>query len=188
MGAGRLDLTNAADPGVILDAPSVSFGQLITGTIQNLQVMVTSVATGTETYELSTISVGGTYPTPTMGTLPGFTVTTMSVTLDAGATAVITVTFDTSMGVIGDNQGFVVMDGETYDAHLPAWGRVAPEPTGKVLVIQNDLSALLPLPDYLSYYTDVLDNLASRMIWNAGWYFANPTTIPDHACSLRMRQ
>ena len=32
MGAGRLDLTNAADPGVILDPPSLSFGLVMTGT------------------------------------------------------------------------------------------------------------------------------------------------------------
>src|SRR5690606_15611048 len=32
MGAGRLDLTNVTDPGVILYPPSLSFGQMLTGT------------------------------------------------------------------------------------------------------------------------------------------------------------
>ncbi len=38
MGAGRLDLTHALDPGVLLDPPSVSFGAVPTGTLQTLAV------------------------------------------------------------------------------------------------------------------------------------------------------
>ena len=94
MGAGRLDLTNAADPGVILDAPSLSFGAMLTGTVETLNVMVTSVATQTETYALSGVSLGGSWPTATLGSLPAFAVSPVSFTLGAGETAVITVTFE----------------------------------------------------------------------------------------------
>ncbi len=182
MGAGRLDLTNAADPGVILDPPSLSFGQLVTGTMESMNVMLTSVATATETYDLSAVYVGGTYPTATVSTPAYFTVSPVSVTLPAGGTATITVTFDSTMGAIGDNQGHILMDGASYDAHMPAWARVAPPASGKVLIIQNDFSWLLGFPDYLSYYTDTLDNLGiSYDVWNADMYFANPTSIPDAA-------
>jgi hypothetical protein len=50
MGAGRLDLTNAADPGVILDPPSLSFGRVTMGETGTMTVTVTSVADTTETY------------------------------------------------------------------------------------------------------------------------------------------
>ena len=128
MGAGRLDLTNAADPGVILDPPSLGYGQIVTGTMQSMNVMVTSVATGTETYVLETQRITGTYPvTPTVSSLPGFTVSPMTLTLGAGETAMITVTFDSSEGVIGDNQGLsIVMAGSASRRALPRLGACNP--------------------------------------------------------------
>jgi enamine deaminase RidA (YjgF/YER057c/UK114 family) len=49
------------------------------------------------------------------------------------ASAMVEVTFDpeTSMG-IGDNQGYIVLDSETFQAHLPAWARVVPRQTNRV--------------------------------------------------------
>jgi hypothetical protein len=159
MGAGRLDLTNAANPGVILDPPSVSFGQVTTGTLETMHVMLTSVASGTETYDLSTVKLTGAAFTYTVGSLPGFAVSPAQVTLTAGASAMITVTFDTAASAgIGDNQGYVVLDGATYDAHTPVWARVVPLPGADVLVIDADVSEVYGT-DYLSYYTDALDNL-----------------------------
>jgi hypothetical protein len=126
--------------------------------------------------------LGGTWPTATLGALPAFDVSPVSVTLDAGETAVITVTFDSTAGAIGDNQGMIVLDGAMYDAHLPAWARVQPVSTGKVLVIQNDGSYTLGNPNYLSYYTDTLDNLGiSYDVWNADQHYNHPTTIPQAA-------
>jgi subtilisin family serine protease len=120
MGAGRLDLTNAADPGVILDPPSVSFGQVVTGTAHTLHVSVTSVATTTETYDAALWMVGGTYPTPTVTAgLPGFSVDPISFTLGAGATEMISVTFDTTQGSLGDNQGYITLASANY-AGFPA--------------------------------------------------------------------
>ena len=49
-GAGRLDLTNAADPGVILDPPSLSYGVVVTGTVETMDVTVTSVPEGAEIF------------------------------------------------------------------------------------------------------------------------------------------
>ncbi len=42
MGAGRLDLTHAANPGVILDPPSLSFGLVEMGETKSLDVTITS--------------------------------------------------------------------------------------------------------------------------------------------------
>ena len=160
MGAGRVDLTHAADPGVILNPPSVGFGQVFTGTTTVKHVMVTSVGSATETYDLSTLKVSGAAFTYTPSTvLPGFSVSPSQITLAPGASTQITVTFDTAGTAIGDNQGFIVMDRAVYDAHFPVWGRVAPTPTGNVLIIDNDGSSSLGHLEYVGYYTRTLTTL-----------------------------
>ena len=70
-------------------------------------------------------------------------------------------------GEIGDNQGFVILDGPTHDAHLPAWARVMPAlPAADVLVIDGDFSTLGPrypqygvFFNYRWYYTSALEQL-----------------------------
>ena len=183
MGAGRVDLTNAADPGVILDPPSLSYGVMVTGTTQTISVTVTSVATATQTYTVGAQLVEGTdFLTITVNDLPGFSVSPASLTLDPGQSAVVAVTFDSTQGFIGDNQGHIVLESADHLAHMPAWARVTPAASGKVLVIDNDFSDLLGYDDYQSYYTQALDNLSiSYDVWNADWYFANPTSIPSAA-------
>ena len=61
MGAGRLDLSRAADPGVLLDPPNLSFARAVTGTTASLGFEVTSVADTTQTYSLSSIDVSQGY-------------------------------------------------------------------------------------------------------------------------------
>lgn len=184
MGAGRLDLTNAADPGVILDPPSLSFGQMVSGTSKSMDVTVTSVATETETYTLSTLYTGNGFAITQTTPLTGFAVSHSSITLDPGMSETISVTFDSaaSMGV-GNNQGYIVMEGDNgHHAHMPAWARVTPEPSADVLVIDNDFSFLLGYPEYRDYYTEALDELGvSYDVWHADAYFANPATIPEAA-------
>ncbi len=182
MGAGRLDLTNAADPGVILDPPSLSFGEIVTGTVQTITVNVTSVAETTQVYTLGAELVAGYFPTPTVDALPAISFDVASLSLEPGATASFVVSFDPSQGFIGDNQGHVTLTSADYFAHMPAWARVTPEPFGGVLVIDSDFSSLTSYPDYTAYYTSALDNLGiSYDVWDADAHFANPTTIPDAA-------
>ncbi|MDX1687134.1 MAG: S8 family serine peptidase [Candidatus Promineifilaceae bacterium] len=184
MGAGRLDLTNAADPGVILDPPSVSFGQMVTGTNKTMTVSVTSVATATENYNLSTLYTGNGFAMTQTTPLTGFVVSPASITLDPAESTTISVTFTStaSMGV-GNNQGYIILDGDNgHDAHMPTWARVVPEPSADVLVIDNDFSYLLGYPDYRDYYTDALDELGvSYDVWHADAYFGNSTTLPEAA-------
>ena len=151
MGAGRLDLAKAADPGVILDPPSLSFGFVPTGTQKTITVSVTSVATAAETYTLSTLYTGdGFAPTQTKP-ITAITLNLPAITLNPGESKQVAVTFDSvTSGEIGDNQGFVILDGPTHDAHLPAWARVMPAlPAADVLVIDGDFSTLGPrYPQY----------------------------------------
>jgi hypothetical protein len=182
MGAGRLDLTHAADPGVILDPPSLSFGLVPTGTSQAIRVLVTSVATATETYATGTWFTGGGFPGTVV--LPGFSVSPASITLAPGASAMITVTFSSAAGGgLGDKQGYITLDGPTHDGHMPAWARVTFAGKLKdILVIVNDGSSSFGFPDYLNYYTSTLSAVGYTYdVWDADFYAGETTTIPDAA-------
>ncbi len=185
MGAGRLDLENASDPGVILDPPSLSFGLVDHDGTEIIEVEVTNIAGSPETYDLSTLFTGNGFAITQTTVLTGFVVSPVSITLGAGATASISVTFDAASSLgMGDNQGYILLEGDNgHDAHMPAWARVLAEPEDKdVLIIQNDFSYLLGLPNYLSFYTAALDDLGlSYNVYNADMYFANAQTLPDMA-------
>jgi subtilisin family serine protease len=184
IGAGRLDLAHASDPGVILDPPSLSYGLVPTGTEKTVTFQVTSVASIAQTYNLSTLYTGAGFAPGDLTDLPGFTVSPTTLALAPGASAEVQVTFSSTLSAgIGDNQGYIILDGADYDAHLPAWARVVPAAApADVLIIQNDFSYLLGYPDYLDYYTSTLQTLGlSWNVWNADWYFANPTTLPEPA-------
>ena len=184
MGAGRLDLTNAADPGVFLAPPSLSFGQVMTGTTKIMKVKVTSAADAEETYGLSTLYTGAGFAMTETTTLPGFVVTPTTITLMPGESEMVTVEFDTAVGMgIGDNQGYIIMEGDNgHDAHMPVWARIAPLGGNEVLIIQNDASSSLGAPNYLDYYTGTLTAMGiSYDVWDADQYYDNPTTIPEAA-------
>ena len=181
MGAGRLDFTQIVSPGVgvILNPPSLSYGHVPTGTTKSVEVMVTSVASTTETYALSTLYTGAGFTATT--SLPGFTVDPMTLTLAAGESAMVTVEFDSAMGNgIGDNQGYLILDGAMYDSHAAMWARVTPQAQADVLLLDADLSPIHS--DYVAYYTAALDELGLtydviNTIGNAGL----PSTIPSAA-------
>jgi subtilisin family serine protease len=184
MGAGRLDLTNATDPGVILDPPSLSFGYTVSGTQKTISVTVTSVANVAETYNLSTLYTGNGFAPTQTTSLPGFTVAPTSLALNPGESKTIQVTFNPAAGNgIGDNQGYLIMDGANYDAHMAAWARVTPAvPLADVLIIDNDFSEELGETDYLWYYTSALESLGySYSVISTEAGVGNPTTIPDAA-------
>ena len=62
-------------------------------------------------------------------TVDGMTVDPLSSTLAPGETKTVKVTWDTTKSKgQGDNQGFVLMKGTMYQAHMPAWMRVAYAP------------------------------------------------------------
>ena len=56
MGAGRLDVAAALDPGVLLDPPSLSIGQVITGSVRAVAFTVTNVGQAAAAYALATRS------------------------------------------------------------------------------------------------------------------------------------
>ncbi len=162
MGAGRLDIGAAMDPGVLLSPPAADFGLVYTGTAKlGREIVVTNVTTHSETYNISTLYTGnGFAPTQTTA-LAGVTVSPASLTLAPGESKSFTVGFDPALGMgMGINQGFIVMAGTDHNAHLPMFARVAPgTKTADVLLIDNDASASLGAPNYANYYAATLDNL-----------------------------
>ena len=161
MGAGRLDLTRAYDPGVVLNPASLSFGLVTTGTQQSIVVTALSVAGQSETYQFGTLWTGaGFLPTQTTA-MPGLTIEPASLTLAPGATAQFTVTFTPAQGRGYDhNQGYLTLDGAQYAAHMPAWARVTyAAPLADILLIDNDGSRSGAFYDYAWYYTSTLQTL-----------------------------
>jgi hypothetical protein len=160
IGAGRLDLSHAADPGVILSPPSLSFGLMEQGSTKSIAVTLTSVSSVAETYKVSTLFTGDGFAATKP--LPGFSVSPASVTLRPGEHKTVTVTFNSATGSgLGDKQGYIIFDGPTHDAHAPAWARViAAEAPADVLLIDYDLSSAHPdFADYRDFYTRALTAL-----------------------------
>ncbi len=83
MGAGRLDVAAALDPGVLLDPPSLSIGQVITGSVRAVAFTVTNVGQAAETYALATRSTAeGFAGAPPV---PGLSVAPAALSLEVGA-------------------------------------------------------------------------------------------------------
>ena len=189
MGAGRIDLTNVLDPGVLLDPPSVSFGQVVTGTTKTVNVNVTNIASASETYTLTTLYTGNGFDSLT--TMAGVTVSPTVVTLAPGASAVVAVTIDpaATMG-LGHAQGFIIMEGSSHNAHMPVWGRVTPglNATAPVLLIDNDFSDLLGYSDYAGYYAyALLDAGIPFDYYNADVRYNRASSLPDVAVLTQYR-
>lgn len=197
IGAGRLDLSRAADPGVILDPPSLSFGAVLTKTEQTLTISVTSVTRDIEAYTLGTIATTGGFTNTT--SVPGMRLSKRSITLLPGETKTFDVTWNAKQsGGYGDRQGYVVLRGIKHEAHLPAWMRVTyAKPDETVLLIDNDGSSLPPevveaaqpglvFKDYRKDYTKVLKALGIAYdTYDADAQYdptgTRTTTLPDPA-------
>jgi len=178
MGAGRLDVGAAMDPGVILDPPSLSYGLVPTGTTKSISVKVTNITNASETYNISTLYTGKGFTQTTA--LPGFS-GPASVTIGAGETKTVEVKFDSAAGQgLGHNQGYIVMTGSTHKAHMPAWAQVTHATNlADVLIIDADLSGYpeLGFSDYIGYYTQTLTALGhSYKVWDV---VVENTAVPD---------
>ncbi len=188
MGAGRLDLQQALDPGVILDPPMASFGEVPENETKTIEVRVTSVSDSTETYRINTLDTSQGF-TETLR-LDGFSVRPSSLTLSPGQSSIIRVEFTprTSKGM-GDNQGYITLTSEAHEAHMPAWARVVPqEYAGDVLILDNDGSTLEHslgdkiLLDYTDFYSRTLDTLEyAYTSWDVDAYTDEAYTVPDPA-------
>ncbi len=173
MGAGRIDLGKAGDPGLTFEPSSLSFGAHNAGAMKTLSVMAADVSGAGGTYTVTVTADEGITPT----------VSVDSLTFAAGQSKSFDVMVDTTGAEVGDYGGLVWLDDGTHMNHLPLWVRVeAPMGESKVLLVDNDFSDLLGYPDYASFYEDALDDLGVAYdYYNADLHFANPRTLPTAA-------
>ena len=116
-GAGRIDLTKAGTPGITLDQPSLSAGEITAGEHRDFTIQATDV------------SGGGTWSVSAVETANGsnFDITPSApfLTLAPGGTATLGVTVSaTAAAVPGDYEGKVVLTNGGTTAHVPVWLRV----------------------------------------------------------------
>lgn len=167
IGAGRLDLTYAADPHLMFDPPSLSFAHMMTGTSKSLEVMVTNITDSAQEFDVYTEFTGGGFVTIT--DVAGVSVSPATFNIAAGETTTLTISFDSAAASVGDNQGYIIVESAERKLHLPMWARVHPEPSAaEVLLIDNDFSDALGYSDVTGYYATTLDALGIMYdIWNA---------------------
>jgi 2',3'-cyclic-nucleotide 2'-phosphodiesterase/3'-nucleotidase len=174
MGAGRIDLAKAGNPGLTFDYPSVSFGGVRASATATATIEATEVAGISATYDLSTEADEGITASTDL----------RSISVTPGGTASFELTVAVPEGTEpGDYTGFVWLDDDVHVNHIPFWVRVeAPLAEASVLLIDNDMSDLLGYPDYADFYADTLDNLGIAYdYYNADLYYANPQTLPSAA-------
>ena len=142
MGAGRIDLTKAGDPGLTFDYPSISFGSHPAGAMPSMTVMATDVSGVGGTYDLSAMADAG----------ANVSVDPASLTFAPGETKSFDVMVDTTGADAADYGGFVYL---AEQMEPPARVRVAhasPDaPAVDVLV--NDAVAIpnVPFKDVTDY-------------------------------------
>jgi hypothetical protein len=163
-GAGRIDLSNAATPGLLLDPPSLSFGSLPTtpgqSTTAEMRFSVRNVAGTARSYTLTA--------QPIVSPEMGITVTPSELTLAADETASVSVAIEIPPdALIGDYGGEIALaSSDAPTLHLPLWARTLPPPEAQsatVLLVDNDSSSFplgdVEFADYADYYTTALDAL-----------------------------
>ncbi len=174
MGAGRIDLAVASNPGLTFDYPSLSFGSHPAGTAITLTVTATNVSEEGSTYDISaTVDEG-----------VAVSVNPTRLTFAASESKSFDVIVDTSGADAADYGGMVYLndDDGAHTAHLPLWVRAEAKADARILLIDNDFSDLLGYADYTPYYSGTLDLLGWEFdYYNADIHFGNPRTLPTAA-------
>jgi subtilisin family serine protease len=167
-GAGRIDLTKAGTPGITLDLPSLSGGELQAGQSVDLTINAKDVSGG-GTWTVSAVKTGSATKTANFDIVPGVG----SITVGANGSASIPVHIAASpTAVPGSYEGKVVLDNSATgrQLHVPVWLRViSNNPVADVLLVDDDGSDS-GFTDYSSVYTSLLSSLG------ISYQYINPWT------------
>jgi subtilisin family serine protease len=168
-GAGRIDLTKAGTPGLTLDLPSLSGGELAAGQSVDFTIGARDVSGGGGTWSVSAVKTSG-------GTNFDIAPTLSSITVGPNGTTSLPVHIAASPAAApGSYEGKVVLDNAATgrQLHVPVWLRVLPtNPTADVLLVDDDGSDA-GFTDYSTVYTDLLTSLGVSYQyvdpWNDGF-------------------
>jgi subtilisin family serine protease len=158
-GAGRIDLTQAGNPGLVLDRPSLSGGELRSpGQSRSFTVRATNISGTADTWDVSTVETGDAAKTANFNISAG----TSALSLGNGNSGSIQVMVESVAGApAGDYEGSVVLVSRATGKrlHIPVWFRVLPAVQKDVLLIDDDGSSTGGLADRKATYTAMLDAL-----------------------------
>jgi len=173
-GAGRIDLTKAGSPGLTLDQPSLSAGEVSAGQSVDFTIKATDVSGTAGTWTVSATKTGS------AATIANFDITPGSASLAVGAngSATLAVRVAASPSAApGSYEGKVELTNASTGRvlHIPVWIRVLPNtPVADVLLVDDDGSSADPgFADYSSVYTGLLTQLGVSYqyvdVWNQGF-------------------
>jgi subtilisin family serine protease len=158
-GAGRIDLTQAGNPGLVFDRLSLSGGELRSpGQSRSFTVRATNISGAADTWDVSTVETGDAAKTANFNINAG----TSALSLGNGNSGSIHVTVESVAGApAGDYEGSVVLVSRATGKrlHIPVWFRVLPAVQKEVLLIDDDGSSTGGLADRKATYTAMLDAL-----------------------------
>jgi minor extracellular serine protease Vpr len=157
-GAGRIDLTKAGNPGLTVDQPSLSGGELTAGHFVDFHILAKDVSRSDSTWAVSAVKSGSAAAGANFDIVPGIS----TVSLNKNGKAIIPVrVLATVAANPGSYEGEVRLTNSAtgVQLHLPVWFRVIPSgPSTDVLLIDDD-GSWAGFPDYASTYTAMLDAL-----------------------------
>jgi subtilisin family serine protease len=157
-GAGRIDLTKAGNPGLIVDKPSLSGRHMSAGQDKTFRVEGWNIGGSADTWDISTLETGDAATTANFNIIAG----SSSLALPSSGRGSFTVTVEaTPTAVPGSYEGSVVLVSRATGMrlHIPVWLRVLPPVDRDVLLIDDDGSPGGGRADYRSTYTSLLDSL-----------------------------
>jgi subtilisin family serine protease len=177
-GAGRIDLTKAGTPGLTLDLPSLSTGEIRAGQSKNFTIHATDVSGAASTWAVSAVKTG------TAATIANFNITPSTASLAVAANGTATLGVDVSAiaaAAASSYEGKVELTNSATGRvlHVPVWLRVLPTvaSTVDVLLVDDDGSSLDedPFPDYSQVYKDTLTSLGVTYTYLDAWNQAFPS-------------
>jgi subtilisin family serine protease len=178
-GAGRIDLTKAGTPGITLDQPSLSAGEITAGQHVDFLIRARDVSGTGGTWSVSATKTGSAATIANFNITPG----AASLVVPASGTATLAVTVEAvAAAAAGNYEGKVELTNGARTLHVPVWLRVLPTTaTADVLLVDDDgSSSPAAFPDYSTVYTNALTGLGVSFTYLNAWTGTFPSLTALH--------